>query len=164
MNGQTARDAYLSLLNLMREEAGGLAPLYFCMGTVLEVSSKSISFQANGHTLTEEDLKINDNLRASWMEDEEMDIAMEDGLVFSGRLSGTIPGCGYGGGHSSFAVAAVAGGKLCQEKAKVKTPWKLAPGDTVLLIPDQEQQFYYLVMKVVDYGAVPLDRTPQPAQ
>lgn len=164
MNGQTARDAYLSLLNLMREEAGGLAPLYFCMGTVLEVSSKSISVQANGHTLTEEDLKINDNLRASWMEDEEMDIAMEDGLVFSGRLSGTIPGCGYGGGHSSFAVAAVAGGKLCQEKAKVKTPWKLAPGDTVLLIPDQEQQFYYLVMKVVDYGAVPLDRTPQPAQ
>lgn len=164
MNGQTARDAYLSLLNLMREEAGGLAPLYFCMGTVLEVSSKSISVQANGHTLTEEDLKINGNLRASWMEDEEMDIAMEDGLVFSGRLSGTIPGCGYGGGHSSFAVAAVAGGKLCQEKAKVKTPWKLAPGDTVLLIPDQEQQFYYLVMKVVDYGAVPLDRTPQPAQ
>jgi len=164
MNGQTARDAYLSLLNLMREEAGGLAPLYFCMGTVLEVSSKSISVQANGHTLTEEDLKINDNLRASWMEDEEMDIAMEDGLVFSGRLSGTIPGCGYGGGHSSFAVAAVAGGKLCQEKAKVKTPWKLAPGDTVLLIPDQEQQFYYLVMKVVDYGAVPLDRAPRPAR
>lgn len=164
MNGQTARDAYLSLLNLMREEAGGLAPLYFCMGTVLEVSSKSISVQANGHTLTEEDLKINDNLRASWMEDEEMDIAMEDGLVFSGRLSGTIPGCGYGGGHSSFAVAAVAGGKLCQEKAKVKTPWKLAPGDTVLLIPDQEQQFYYLVMKVVDYGTIPPDRTPQPAQ
>ena len=161
MNGQTARDAYLSLLNLMREEAGGLAPLYFCMGTVLEVSSKSISVQANGHTLTEEDLKINDNLRASWMEDEEMDIAMEDGLVFSGRLSGTIPGCGYGGGHSSFAVAA---GKLCQEKAKVKTPWKLAPGDTVLLIPDQEQQFYYLVMKVVDYGTIPPDRTPQPAQ
>jgi len=117
-----------------------------------------------GHTLTEEDLKINDNLRASWMEDEEMDIAMEDGLVFSGRLSGTIPGCGYGGGHSSFAVAAVAGGKLCQEKAKVKTPWKLAPGDTVLLIPDQEQQFYYLVMKVVDYGAVPLDRAPRPAR
>lgn len=164
MNGQTARDAYLSLLNLMREEAGGLAPLYFCMGTVLEVSSKSISVQANGHTLTEEDLKINDNLRASWMEDEEMDIAMEDGLVFSGRLSGTIPGCGYGGGHSSFAVAAVAGGKLCQEKAKVKTPWKLAPGDTVLLIPDREQQFYYLVMKVVDYGTIPPDRTPQPAQ
>lgn len=164
MNGQTARDAYLSLLNLMREEAGGLAPLYFCMGTVLEVSSKSISVQANGHTLTEEDLKINDNLRASWMEDEEMDIAMEDGLVFSGRLSGTIPGCGYGGGHSSFAVAAVAGGKLCQEKAKVKTPWKLAPGDTVLLIPDQEQQFYYLVMKVVDYGAVPLNRAPRPAR
>lgn len=164
MNGQTARDAYLSLLNLMREEAGGLAPLYFCMGTVLEVSSKSISVQANGHTLTEEDLKINDNLRASWMEDEEMDIAMEDGLVFSGRLSGTIPGCGYGGGHSSFAVAAVAGGKLCQEKAKVKTPWKLAPGDTVLLIPDREQQFYYLVMKVVDYGTIPPARTPQPAQ
>jgi len=164
MNGQTARDAYLSLLNLMREEAGGLAPLYFCMGTVLEVSSKSISVQANGHTLTEEDLKINDNLRASWMEDEEMDIAMEDGLVFSGRFSGTIPSCGYGGGHSSFAVAAVAGGKLCQEKAKVKTPWKLAPGDTVLLIPDQEQQFYYLVMKVVDYGAVPLDRAPRPAR
>ena len=54
MNGQTARDAYLSLLNLMREEAGGLAPLYFCMGTVLEVSSKSISVQANGHTLTED--------------------------------------------------------------------------------------------------------------
>jgi len=103
MNGQTARDAYLSLLNLMREEAGGLAPLYFCMGTVLEVSSKSISVQANGHTLTEEDLKINDNLRASWMEDEEMDIAMEDGLVFSGRLSGTIPGCGYGGGQRSFS-------------------------------------------------------------
>lgn len=164
MNGQTARDAYLSLLNLMREEAGGLAPLYFCMGTVLEVSSKSISVQANGHTLTEEDLKINDALRATWLPDEEMDIAMEDGLVFSGRLSGTIPGCGYGGGHSSFAVAAVAGGKLCQEKAKVKTPWKLAPGDTVLLIPDQEQQFYYLVMKVVDYGTIPPDRTPQPAQ
>ena len=132
--------------------------------SVLEVSSKSISVQANGHPLTEEDLTINDNLRASWMEDEEMDIAMEDGLVFSGRLSGTIPGCGYGGGHSSFAVAAVAGGKLCQEKAKVKTPWKLAPGDTVLLIPDREQQFYYLVMKVVDYGTIPPDRTPQPAQ
>ena len=164
MNGQTARDAYLSLLNLMREEAGGLAPLYFCMGTVLEVSSKSISVQANGHTLTEEDLKINDNLRASWMEDEEMDIAMEDGLVLSGQLSGKIPGCGYGGGHSSFSVTGISGGKLCQEKAKVKTPWKLAPGDTVLLIPDREQQFYYLVMKVVDYGTIPPDRTPQPAQ
>ena len=153
MNGQTARDAYLSLLNLMREEAGGL-----------EVSSKSISVQANGHTLTEEDLKINDNLRASWMEDEEMDIAMEDGLVLSGQLSGKIPGCGYGGGHSSFSVTGISGGKLRQEKARVKTPWRLAAGDTVLLIPDRERQFFYLVMKVVDYGAVPLNRAPRPAR
>lgn len=164
MNGQTARDAYLSLLNLMREEAGGLAPLYFCMGTVLEVSSKSISVQANGHTLTEEDLKINDNLRASWMEDEEMDIAMEDGLAFSGDLKGDIPGCGYGGGHSSFAVSGISGGKLRQEKARVKVPWRLAAGDKVLLIPDQSRQFFYLVMKVVDYGAIPPDRAPQPAR
>ena len=117
-----------------------------------------------GHTLTEEDLKINDNLRASWMEDEEMDIAMEDGLVFSGRLSGTIPGCGYGGGHSSFSVTGISGGKLRQEKARVKTPWRLAAGDTVLLIPDRERQFFYLVMKVVDYGAVPLNRAPRPAR
>lgn len=163
-NQQTARDPYLNLLNVMRGEAEGIMPLWYCIGTVLEAGEKNLSVQAMGHTLTEEDLKINDALRATWLPDEEMDIAMEDGLVFSGRLSGTIPGCGYGGGHSSFAVAAVAGGKLCQEKAKVKTPWKLAPGDTVLLIPDQEQQFYYLVMKVVDYGTIPPDRTPQPAQ
>ena len=74
------------------------------------------------------------------------------------------PGCGYGGGHSSFSVTGISGGKLRQEKARVKTPWRLAAGDTVLLIPDRERQFFYLVMKVVDYGAVPLNRAPRPAR
>lgn len=161
---QTARDSYLSLLNVMRGEAEGLMPLWYCVGTVLEVSDKSITVQANGHELTEEDLRVNDALRATWLPEEEMDIAMENGPAFSGVLHGTIPGCGYGGGHSVFTVDSISGGKLRQEKAKVKTPWRLAPGDTVLLIPDREQQIYYLVMKVVEYGAVPPDRAAQPAQ
>ncbi|MCI8420608.1 MAG: hypothetical protein HFF79_08960, partial [Oscillospiraceae bacterium] len=80
-NQQTARDPYLNLLNVMRGEAEGIMPLWYCIGTVLEAGEKNLSVQAMGHTLTEEDLKINDALRATWLPDEEMDIAMEDGLV-----------------------------------------------------------------------------------
>lgn len=159
---QTARDSYLSLLNVMRGEAEGLMPLWYCVGTVLEVSDKSITVQANGHELTEEDLRVNDALRATWLPEEEMDIAMENGLTLAGTLHG-YAGC-PNGSHSTFRVDSLSGGKLRQEKAKVKTPWRLAPGDTVLLIPDREQQIYYLVMKVVEYGAVPPDRAAQPAQ
>ena len=163
-NQQTARDPYLNLLNVMRGEAEGLMPLWYCIGTVLEAGEKTLSVQALGHTLTEGDMQINDALRATWLPEEEMDIAMEDGLAFSGDLKGDIPGCGYGGGHSSFAVSGISGGKLRQEKARVKVPWRLAAGDKVLLIPDQSRQFFYLVMKVVDYGAIPPDRAPQPAR
>lgn len=160
--GQTARDPYLSMLNVMRGEAEGLMPLWYCIGTVLEAGEKTITVQAMGHELTEEDLQINDALRATWLPEEEMDITMESGLELSGMLHGHAS-CANGS-HSSFRVDSISSGKLRQEKAKVKTPWKLAAGDKVLLIPDQSRQFFYLVMKVVDYGTIPPDRAPQPAQ
>lgn len=152
MSNENGRDPYLGLLGAIRGEAEGLQPMYFCLGTILSISETSIRIQADGQELDEEDVMINDMLRVNFEEEAEITMASEH-LVLSGRLNGAASPCPYGG-HSYFEVGNISDGRIHDLKAKYKVPYRLKAGDLVLLIPSQDKQIYYLVMKVVSYGSV----------
>ena len=154
MSSESGRDPYLGLLGTIRGEAEGLQPMYFCLGTVLSISETSIRIQADGQELDEEDVMINDMLRVNF--EEEADLLLPEGEVPT--MEGTIYGfasCEFGS-HSQFRVDRFEG-IIHHTKAKYKVPYRLKAGDLVLLIPSQDKQIYYLVMKVVSYGAVSAD-------
>lgn len=153
---ENGRDPYFRLLSTMRQEASGLAPLYFCLGEVLEISEETLRIRADGHELDEEDLFINDQLRVNFEEEAEITLDAPE-LTMTGTLHGAAAPC-PNGGHSFFQVDRITEGCICDETARYKVKYRLAAGDTVLLIPDRDRQVYYVVMKVVKHGAVSADQ------
>lgn len=153
---ETGRDPYLRLLNTVRKEADGLSPLYFCLGKVLEISATTLRIRADGHELDEDDLLINDQLRVNFEEEAEITLDTPD-LTMTGMLMGAASPC-PNGGHSFFQVSSIEEGRIYDETARYKVKYRLAAGDTVLLIPDRDRQVYYVVMKVVKHGAVSADQ------
>ncbi len=156
---ENGRDPYLRLLDTMRQEASGLAPLYFCLGEVLEISEDTLRIRADGHELDAEDLFINDQLRVNFEEEAEVMMDTPD-LEVSGNLHGMIPTCGAGPGHRIFEVSGISDGRICDATARYKVKYRLKAGDTVLLIPDRDRQIYYIVMKVVKHGTISVDQAP----
>ncbi len=151
---ENGRDPYLGLLNTMRAEAEALAPVYLCLGTVLEITETTLRAQADGHELDQEDLLINDMLRVDFEEEAEVEIQAENTDI-QGQFLGMAT-CGLGV-HSSFDIYSMASGHI-KAKERYKVQYRLAAGDLVLLIPSPDRQTYYLVMKVVRHGAVSSDR------
>lgn len=156
MSNETGRDPYLGLLNMFRSEADGRIPLYFCLGKILEISETSLRIQADGQELDQDDVLINDMLR--WNFREEAKITLDSpGMEMSGRFYGASSPCPAGSGHSYFDVTKVEGYRIHDKTATYQVESRLKAGDLVLLIPDRERQIYYLIMKVVSYGAVSAD-------
>ena len=133
MNG---RDPYYGFWEMSRSESMGLMPLYYCIGTVLEVGSGRLRVRADGHELDEEDLSINDALRWNFEEQAELEVA-------GGLLEGMTGVCALGSVAPNFTAT---GGYL---RGTYKVESRLRAGDEVLLIPSADRQIYYLVMKVV---------------
>lgn len=149
------RDPYLGLLNTMRDEAQALAPVYFCLGEVLEVTETTLRVKADGHELDQDDLLINDMLRVNYEEEAHVEIAAADTDI-QGQFLGMAT-CGLGV-HGSFDITSMASGHI-KATEKYRVEYRLAAGDLVLLIPSSDRQTYYLVMKVVRHGAVSVDRS-----
>ncbi len=152
MNEQ-GRDPFLGLLETFREEAQGQVPLYFCVGLVLEATETSLRVRADGHDLDQDDILVNAALQVNFQEEADVDIRAEDTDI-QGRFLG-YASCAYGA-HSLFDIQSMDTGHIrATEQYKVKN--RLRAGDRVLLIPSADRLLYYLVMKVVQYGAVPSD-------
>ena len=153
------RDPYYKFWDMTREEAAGQMPLYYCIGKVLEASEQHLRVLADGHELDEEDILVNDFLKPAW--EETAEITLQEELTMSGRLNGISSFCQYGT-HVYFDVTSIDDGKIEDMKANYKPAEpRLKANDLVLLIPDQERQIYYLVMKVVSWtdGAIPTDQS-----
>lgn len=151
------RDPYYKFWDMTREEAAGQMPLYYCVGKVVEATETSLRVLADGHELDQEDILVADHLKPAW--EETADILLQEELTMTGRLLGSASPC-PNGAHSFFDVASIQDGKLEDKRANYKPAEpRLKAGDLVLLIPDQERQKYYLVMKVVSWtdGAVSAD-------
>lgn len=154
------RDPYHRFLGAVRDEAAGQSPLYFCLGTVLEITPENFRIQADGHELDKDDVLINAMLQADFEEEGDFTIERANPASNPNPLEGSVTvtgaaSCGMGA-HSSFVFNGLYSGRMTA-KGKWHVPLRLAEGDVVLLIPDRERQKYYLVMKVVSYGAVPAD-------
>lgn len=151
------RDPYYKFWDMTRQEAAGQMPLYYCIGKVMEATETSLRVLADGHELDEQDILVNDFLKPAW--EEKADILLQEELSMEGRLYGMASPC-PNGMHSYFDVTSISNGKIEDKKANYKpAELRLKPGDLVLLIPDQQRQIYYLVMKVVSWtdGLIPTD-------
>lgn len=153
---ENGRNPYYRLLNTFRSEADSRIPLYFCLGEILAITETTLRIRADGHELDEQDVMINDMLRVNF--EEEAEITMSEDLEMSGTLYGAASPC-PNGGHSYFQVNSIDNGYLYDETAKYKVKYRLKKGDIVLLIPDQDRQMYYLVMKVVSHGPISSDQS-----
>ena len=153
------RDPYYKFWDMTRQEAAGQMPLYYCIGKVVEATETSLRVLADGHELDEQDILVNDFLKPAWQETAE--ILLQEELTMSGRLNGISSPCQYGS-HSYFDVSSIGDGRIEDKKANYKpAELRLKKDDLVLLIPDQQRQIYYLVMKVVSWtdGAVSADQS-----
>lgn len=146
MSKDNARDPYRGILDLVRGEAAGQIHSTFVVGKVLEATEAKIRIQADGHELDEQDILINAALAVA--PGVPVKFQAEGPGMLDGTLRGTIPSCGFGGGHSMFAVDSFEG--------TITVP-TLKAGDLVVLLPDDDRQYYYLICKVVPYGTVPTD-------
>lgn len=136
MNG---RDPYYGFWEMSRAESKGLMPLYYCIGTVLEVGQGKLRIRADGHELDEEDLYINEALRWNFEEEAEMELT-------GNQLEGVTGICALGSAASGFTIT---GGSIA---GTYKVESRLKAGDEVLMIPSSDRQTYYVVMKVVSVG------------
>lgn len=153
-----ARDPYLGILEMTRDEAAEQIPLYVCLGKVLKADKETLRVQADGHELDQEDILVADWLKPAW--EEKAEVLLQEELTMSGRLNGAASACpnGY---HTYFDVNDIAGGQIQDKKAKYKPAEpRLKENDIVLLIPNRERQIYYLIAKVVSWtdGAVSTDQ------
>ena len=153
------RDPYYKFWDMTRAEAAGQMPLYYCIGKVLEATETSLRVLADGHELDEQDILVNDWLKPAW--EEKAEILLQEELTMEGQLNGAASPC-PNGFHTYFSVTDIQDGKIEDTRANYKPAEpRLKAGDLVLLIPDQERQIYYLVMKVVSWtdGAVSADQS-----
>lgn len=158
MSTSNGRDPYFELLNMVRDEAAGQMPLYYCLGQVLKATEEELVVLADGHELDQEDILVADWLKPAW--EEKAEVTLQEELNMEGRLNGAASPCpnGY---HTYFDVSGIEGGKIEDKKARYKpAELRLKEKDIVLLIPDRERQIYYLITKVVSWtdGAVPADQ------
>ena len=159
MSTSNGRDPYFELLNMVRGEAAGQIPLYFCLGQILKATEEKLVVLADGHELDQEDILVADWLKPAW--EEKAEILLQEELTMSGRLNGAASPC-PNGSHNYFTVNNIEGGKIEDKKAKYKpAELRLKENDIVLLIPDRDRQIYYLITKVVSWtdGAVPADQS-----
>ena len=152
---ENGRDPYRGLLNLMRGEAAAQISSAFVVGKVLEVTGKTIRIQADGLELDEQYILINAALVPDFEEEAELTMASDE-LTMRGKLNGSASPC-PNGSHSYFTVNSISDGSIADKKAVYKVPFRLKAGDLVMLMPDADRQLYYLVCKVVRYGAVSAD-------
>ena len=159
MSTSNGRDPYFELLNMVRGEAAGQIPLYFCLGQILKATEEELVVLADGHELDQEDILVADWLKPAW--EEKAEILLQEELTMSGQLNGAASPC-PNVSHNYFTVNNIKGGKIEDKKAKYKpAELRLKENDIVLLIPDRDRQIYYLITKVVSWtdGAVPADQS-----
>ena len=72
MSTSNGRDPYFELLNMVRGEAAGQIPLYFCLGQVLKATEEELVVLADGHELDQEDILVADWLKPAWEEKAEI--------------------------------------------------------------------------------------------
>ena len=144
------RDPYLGLLGELRTAAREeLGRPGFCLGKVVEASAASIRIQANGLELDENDILVSAELAPGYQERGALSLPV-GGLAGPAVLSGAAS-CGAGA-HTSFTITGLTAGSLTQ--SGTYTPaGRLTKGDMVLLLPSEDGQLYYLMGKVVRYGA-----------
>ena len=159
MSTSNGRDPYFELLNMVRGEAAGQIPLYFCLGQILKATEEELVVLADGHELDQEDILVADWLKPAW--EEKADSLLQEELTMAGRLNGSASPCpnGY---HTYFDVSDIGNGMIRDKRARYKpAELRLKEKDIVLLIPDRDRQIYYLITKVVSWtdGAVPADQS-----
>ena len=156
MSTSNGRDPYFELLNMVRGEAAGQIPLYFCLGQVLKATEEELVVLADGHELDQEDILVADWLKPAW--EEKAEILLQEELTMSGQLNGAASPC-PNGSHNYFKVSSISGGQIADGKARYKKDMRLKAKDQVLLIPNAERQKYFVICKVVSWssGAIPAD-------
>lgn len=149
MSEQDARDPYLGLNAHIREQARGQLPERYVLGRVLSVSPLAV--RAAGLDLDREDLLVAQHLLPGWRE-------QLDGLrwpltvrlpekTLTGTCEITVDGTGYTGRVSVTRPGENVKGETAETAGCIHAP--LEAGDTVILIPDQDGQTYFLIEKLV---------------
>ena len=148
-------DPFAGLLLELEEQGRRVQPPGWCLGRVLEIGEGKLKILANGHVLDEEDLWVAPQLLAGYEKDVELKLELE--APESGKANLNI------GGASVSTLIMVAGdiissiplynlpGTLTgtvQGKVTLLTD-RIQKDDWVVLLPDVNEEFYYVMTKVV---------------
>lgn len=150
MSLDSARDPYLGLREVIREQARQQAPPGLLTGKVLCVDPLTV--RAAGLNLTGDDLRLAQHLTPAWP------ARLAGGLswpvqstlpqqTLTGSCKVTVNGTEYTGIASVICPQEVLTGNTALPPVATYAP--LAAGDEVLLLPDSEGQVYYLIERMV---------------
>ena len=153
-------DPYAGLLLEMRRQGKAVQPPGWCLGKVLDVGPDKLLIQADGHVLDSEDLWVAPQLLAGYEEDVQVRLTLTDPK--EGRAVLSI------GGALVSTYFEVAGAKVQAiplydlpgsltgtiEGTIELTGDRLKKGDWVVLLPDANGEFYYVMTKVVKPGDI----------
>lgn len=150
MSERDARDPYLGLNNHIRQQAQSQIPTYYTVGKV--ISLQPLQVRAAGMNLDRDDLMIAQHLLPGWTEH----LAGLKWLVqsklpekrFYGQCEIVIGNAIYRGTAWVDRPQETVEGYTPEEET-VTHDKPLAMGDSVLLIPSDDGQTYYMVEKLV---------------
>lgn len=144
-------------LNLeMRRQAKSVLPPSWCLGRVTAAGPGVLRVQANGHELDEEDLWVNPRLLAGHEEPVRVKLSFPEGgeacevtLDVGGAEVRTYIPIGEGGitAQRLYELPGTLTGTL--EGTLEVLDNRLRAGDWVALLPDADEEFYYVLTKVV---------------
>ena len=154
-------------LNLeMRRQAKSILPPSWCLGRVTAVGPGTLRIQANGHELDEEDLWVNPRLLAGYEEPVRVKVSLAEGEEETCEVTLDVGG-EWVRTYIPIGEIAITSQRLYELPGTFTGTLmgtlevldnRLQAGDWVALLPDANEEFYYVMTKVVKpHDVVSLD-------